>query len=149
MPPSHVGSTLWTVGEQPPHTCCNEPACVLDEPGGHDDEQHGGTSFNPAVVQPVGSARSGTDLPPTDCPVQSTDRTGTGWSPGHQDQPPGCPCGHDADEHGRCVVSYPPPIKCFYCVWRPAGQQCSSVFHVESYCYRRISTVAWRIIEFF
>lgn len=137
---------IWTVGVKPSHACCNEPACVLDEPGCHDDEQHGGPSFNPSVVQPVGSARSGTDLPPTDCPVQSTERTGTGWSPGHQDQPPGCPCGHDADEHGRCVVPYPPQIRCFTVC--DAQQACSAAlsFHVESYCYRRnLSTVASRM----
>lgn len=103
------GSAAWTVCVTPLRTC----ACLLDEPGCHDVEQHGGTRLNPTIIQPDGAGRSGTDLPPTDCPVQSADWTGTGWSPGYQDQPPGCPCGHDADEHGRCVVPYPPQMKCF------------------------------------
>lgn len=142
---------------------CVKPlhTCVVDEPGRHDDEQHGGTSLNPTVVQPVGSARSGTDLPPTDCPVQSTDRTGTGWSPGHQDQPPGCPCGHDADEHGRCVVSYPPQIKCFTVYDIQQAGSAAPSFHVESCCCRPVSvllpsvevfvvsSVSWDFFRFF
>ena len=90
-----------------------------DEPGshGHDGVQwqtsYRGTGPAQSGRRPIGPARSGTDLPFTASSVQSAGWTGTARPPGHQDQPPDNAGGHDADEHGRCVVPYPPLIECF------------------------------------